>query len=168
MGEGQILNINNYQELFYKTPLGIFTATIDGRYIEVNNSFVHLLGYSSHNELLKLTDISNEIYAIEGERHQLVKQLQKENTVITRETYFKKKDNTKIPVRINLSIINQNNGEKCVVGIVENITSQVDGQKALEREKQTLFTLIENIPDYIYYKDVTGEILIANKSVRDH
>jgi PAS domain S-box-containing protein len=166
MSDGQILNIDNYRELFYKSPLGIFTSTMDGRYIEVNDSFVQLLGYSNHKELLKLTDISLEIYAIEGERIKLISHLEKDRTVITRETLFKKKDQSRIPVRINLSLIEQKNGEKYIVGIVENITTQVEGQKALEREKQTLFTLIENIPDYIYYKNAQGELLFANKSVR--
>ncbi|MBN2484488.1 MAG: PAS domain S-box protein [Bacteroidales bacterium] len=167
MDEGKSLNINNYRDLFYKSPLGIFTATIDGRYIEVNNSFVSLLGYSGRGEMLQLSDISHSVYAVEGEREQLVRLLQKEKQVITRNTHFLKKDHTRLPVRINLSLISQQGGEEYVVGIVEDISSQIRDQKALMREKQTLFTLIENIPDYIYFKDSVGEILIANKSVRD-
>lgn len=167
MGSIKSLNIENYRDLFYKSPLGVFTSTLKGRYIEVNDTFAHLLGYDNAENLLELLDISNEIYSIKGEREKLIKRLTNEHSIVTHETKFKKKDKTLIPVRINLNLIVGEKDEKFVVGIVEDISTQFNTQQAIIHEKQTLVTLIENLPDYIYFKDVQGTILIANKPVRE-
>ncbi len=167
MGGIKTLNIENYRDLFYKSPLGVFTSTLKGRYIEVNDTLAHLLGYDNAESLLELLDISNEIYSVKGERENLIKKLLDKNNIVTHETKFKKKDKTLIPVRINLNLIEGEKKEKFVVGLVEDISSQFNSQQAIIHEKQTLVTLIENLPDYIYFKDVQGTILIANKPVRE-
>ena len=161
------LNIHNYKDLFYKSSLGVFTSTIEGRYIETNDAFVHLLGYSDSNELLKLDDISSAIYSIEGERDKLIKELLEKNDIITHETSFNRKDKSQIPVRINLKLIDEENKEKLVIGLVEDISPHMSTQKQILREKQTLASLIENLPDYIYFKSSDGTILIANKPFRE-
>jgi PAS domain S-box-containing protein len=167
MDEAKSFHIEYYKDLFYKSPLGIFTATLNGRYIEVNDAFTSILGYSSSDELLSVKDISVNIYVNPGERERLIKSLQKEKKVITHETQFKKKNGDILPVRVNFSIIENSDKENFIVGLIEDISKQVDNQIELLREKKTLFTLIENIPDHIYYKDSNGNLLIANKSLRN-
>ncbi len=158
MDEAKSFHIEYYKDLFYKSPLGIFTATLKGRYIEVNDAFTSILGYSSSDELLGIQDISTNIYVNPDEREWLIKSLQKEKKVITHETQFKKKNGDILPVRVNFSIIENSDKENFIVGLIEDISVQVDNQIELLREKQTLFTLIESIPDYIYYKDSTGNL----------
>ena len=167
MSDIKPLHIENYKDLFYKSPLGIFTATLKGKYMEVNEAFAELLGYRDCDEMLLIEDISSSIYESRAERESLLKRLQKQKQVITHETRFRKKDNTYVPVRINLSIIDSIEGGSFVVGLVENISEHVENQRGLVREKQTLFTLIENIPDYIYYKDSEGNLQLANKALRN-
>lgn len=167
MDEVRPLHIEYYKDLFYKSPLGIFTSTVGGQYIEVNETLAHILGYDTSKELLEVKSISSTIFVNTGEREKLIKVLQKEKQVITHETQFRKKNDDILPVRINLSIIPGQDDESLIVGFVEDISDQINNQNELRREKQTLFTLIENIPDYIYYKDISGKILITNKSLRN-
>ncbi len=167
MSEIEPLHIENYKDLFYKSPLAIFTATLTGKYMEVNEVFTELLEYDDCNEMLLIDDISSSVYETRAERELLLKRLQKEKQVITHETRFKTKNGTFIPVRLNLSIIDGSDGASFIVGLVENISEHVDNQRRLVREKQTLFTLIENIPDYIYYKDGDGNLQLVNKALRN-
>ncbi len=167
MASENLKNIENYRELFIQSPLGIFTATLDGKYIEINETLSSILGYDSSEDLLSgIKDISSEIFAIKGDRDKIIKQLLEKQEILSHETKFKKKSGNLISVRINYNLI-KNQDETFVVGLVENITEEVNTKNELLKEKHTLQYLIEKIPDYIYLKDLTGKIQVANKSVRD-
>lgn len=161
------LNINNYKELIYNSPLGVFTSTLSGRFVEANDTLVSLLGYNHCDELLEIKNISEDIYIVPEERQELIDRLLSDNTRITHETKLKKKDHSHISVRINLNLILGDDGDKLIVGMIEDISSQINSQKAVVDEKQSLVNLIENLPDYIYFKDSKGDLLITNKPVRE-
>jgi PAS domain S-box-containing protein len=167
MSSGKSLNIENYYELFNSSPLGIFTASIKGVYIEVNDTLAQMLGYDSNEELLGLMDISTEIYALEGERDMIIKKLQSNKKILSHETSFKRKDGSLLAVKVSYNLIPKEKGKKYVVGLVEDITDQLSRKTEIINEKQTLQTLIEKIPDYIYLKNLEGEILIANSAVKN-
>ena len=166
MSETRTLNIEDYKELFYKSPLGIFTSTIEGCYIEVNEAFPRLLGYNK-GELLKLKDISTEIFNDKDERARLLERLIVEKKVVTHRTTFKKKNGKLIDIILNLKLIKEDENQSYVIGLVEDISNHVSSKQAILREKQTLLTLIENIPDFIYFKGTDGELLIVNKVLRE-
>ena len=47
---------HNYHTIFETAPVGIFRATPDGHYLEVNPFFAHMLGYASAQEMTGLAD----------------------------------------------------------------------------------------------------------------
>jgi len=51
-----------------------------------------------------------------------------------------------------------------LVGITRDINELIKTQKELEHERILLRTLIDNIPDYIYLKNIEGQFLIANNA----
>src|SRR5437868_14903607 len=50
-----------YRELFDNIQEGLFFSTPAGRFIEVNDAMVRMLGYSTRDELLQI-DIPSELY----------------------------------------------------------------------------------------------------------
>ena len=50
-----------YRELFDNIQEGLFFSTPDGRFIEVNDALVRMLGYASREELLQ-ADIRTQLY----------------------------------------------------------------------------------------------------------
>ena len=50
-----------YRELFDNIQEGLFFSTPGGRFIEVNDAMVRMLGYSSREELLQI-DIPTQLY----------------------------------------------------------------------------------------------------------
>src|SRR5437899_12857803 len=56
-----------YRELFDNIHEGLFFSTPEGRFVEVNDAFVRMLGYSSAEELLQ-ADILRDVYAEPGQR----------------------------------------------------------------------------------------------------
>ncbi|PKP13713.1 MAG: hypothetical protein CVU08_04150 [Bacteroidetes bacterium HGW-Bacteroidetes-3] len=58
-----------YQDLFNNSIDGIYKSTEEGKFIEVNASFVEMLGYDSKEELLNI-DIKSQLYFDASERDQ--------------------------------------------------------------------------------------------------
>jgi len=56
------------------------------------------------------------------------------------------------------------NGKKAILIIVRDITERKKSQDLLKTERNLLKTVIDNIPDPIYVKDLTGRMVIANTS----
>ena len=65
---------------------------------------------------------------------------------------------SKIPLR------NENNNIFGVLGTYEDITDKKKAEASLLQERKLLRTLIDNIPDAVYVKDLEGRKIIANKA----
>src|SRR5439155_5894419 len=58
-----------YRELFDNVQEGVFFSSPQGRFIEVNDALVRMLGYASKEELLKI-DIPTQLYVTPTDRIQ--------------------------------------------------------------------------------------------------
>lgn len=52
-------------------------------------------------------------------------------------------------------------------GVSNNITEMVEARESLERERNTLRTLLDSIPDSIYIRDRAGKYLVVNKALAE-
>jgi PAS domain S-box-containing protein len=66
----------------------------------------------------------------------------------------------------NIAEVVRNEEGKVVrlVGTVQDITERYFAEERIEWERNLLRTLIDNIPDYIYFKDREGRFIITNKA----
>src|SRR5580692_5811342 len=65
-----------YRELFDSIQEGLFFATPDGRFLDVNDAMVRMLGYGSREELLR-ADVSTHLYPVAAERERFFAVLSK-------------------------------------------------------------------------------------------
>ncbi len=161
-----LVDIEKYQSLFNNAPIGVFQATIEGKYREINNTFARLLGYKNTDEAINsVSDISRQIYADPSERKKLIKQIIQGKSVAQHETFFRKKDNSVFPVNLSLELIRNKQGKPLyIAGTVEDISERWKSVELLLQDRNQLRILIDNIPDYIYLKDTNGRFIIANKA----
>ncbi len=158
------LDLENYRAVFEEAPLGVFSATVEGKYEELNNAFAKMLGYKNAVDVLnKVKDISKEIYIKSDERKKLIELVKSHEGIIQHETHFKKADGSIFPVKISMKAIRNKNGvAKRIVGIVDDITERIRTKDELINERNQLRQLIDNIPDYIYFKNKDGKLVISN------
>ncbi len=166
--QNAILNaeIEKFHTYFDNAPLGIFRATLGGKYVEVNNTFARMLGFNSPDEVIKnVKDIGSEIYLSSSERKRIVRNLTKGGGSLKYDTFFRRKDGTIFPVRLYFKLSRENNGNTLFLsGIVEDITEQKNTEEYLLQERNQLKTLIDAIPDYIYLKDINGRFILSNQA----
>jgi PAS domain S-box-containing protein len=86
--------------------------------------------------------------------------------VINREEYVVDKQGQKRwLVTSKLPLHDENNQITGLIGIGRDVTEQKNAQELLERERNLLQTLIDNLPDYVYIKDIEGRFVVANMAI---
>jgi diguanylate cyclase (GGDEF)-like protein/PAS domain S-box-containing protein len=112
-----------FRSIFENSLDGIYQSTIEGKYIDVNNALVEMLGYKNKEELIS-KDIKKDIYYSEKDRPKFD---EREKLFITR---LKKKDGTMVWVEVSSSIVYEDSTPAYYEGVVRNI----DERKKAEEE----------------------------------
>ncbi len=89
-----------YRELFDNIQEGLFFSTPDGRFVEVNDALVRMLGYSSREELLQV-DVSAQVYSSPGVRERLTQFMQQHGALRNHEETLRRRDGSAVHVLIN-------------------------------------------------------------------
>src|SRR2546430_4243636 len=89
-----------YRELFDNIQEGLFFCSPDGRFIEVNEALVRMLGRSSRGELLHC-DPREEVFSSAEHHRELFNEMEHQGGLRNREAVLKRKDGSAVHVLIN-------------------------------------------------------------------
>ena len=103
-----------FRDLFENSLDGIYRSTLDGQYLEVNNSLVRILGYRNKKELLKIN--TKDLYCSPEDRPDF----NERDRVFG--TCLKKKDSSKIYVEISSRVLYEDGTPEYYEGIVRDKT----------------------------------------------
>lgn len=112
-----------FRSIFENSLDGIYQSTLYGKYIDVNNALVEMLGYENKEELIS-KDINKDIYYSEKDRPKFD---EREKLFITR---LKKKDGAVVWVEISSRVAYEDSTPAYYEGVVRNI----DERKKSEEE----------------------------------
>jgi two-component system cell cycle sensor histidine kinase/response regulator CckA len=112
-----------FRGLVEHATIGIARATREGRFLTVNPALIRMLGYRWAEELLRL-DMARDVYADPADWVRLMAQFARAD-VATAETEWKRRDGSRIAVRLNVRLIRGQAGEpEYFEGLVEDVTAQ--------------------------------------------
>jgi len=114
-----------FRKIFENSLDGIYQSTPEGKYIDVNNALVKMLGYSTKEELIS-KDIGKDIYYSEKDR------LRSNERGKLFKTRLKKKDGTIIWVEISPGVIAKGSNPVYYEGIVRNIDERIKAEKKIK------------------------------------
>lgn len=89
-----------YRTLFEQVQEGVFVSTPDGRVVDCNDAFVHLLGYDRRDEVLA-RDIAQSFYAHPSDRNVFLQKMSKHGVVKNFEVNLKRRDGSTVTVLEN-------------------------------------------------------------------
>jgi len=130
-----------YRDIFERAVEGIFQSTPDGKFLSVNPSFAHMLGYDSPEELISgIVDIAGQMYAHPEERVSFKDGLDEAgSTVMGFEQELRRKDGTTIWVSTNARAVRDSEGTILYYeGTSENITARKEAEETRARLEQQL------------------------------
>jgi PAS domain S-box-containing protein len=152
-----------YRELFDNIQEGIFFSTPQGRFVEVNDALVRMLGYESREEVLQL-DIPSQVYFSRHRREELASLLERQNGLRNQEEVLRRKDGTPIHVLINCFAVHDLNGQVLQYrGLMLDISGLHQSQTELQRERDFSDKVLNHTQSLILVTDTAGMITYANR-----
>jgi PAS domain S-box-containing protein len=91
---------SRYRSLVQSAVYGIYRSSVDGRFLDVNPALIHMLGYDSADEVVKL-DPQREVFVEPAEHERLLQEFQRTGCLDSAEVRWKRKDGSVITVRLS-------------------------------------------------------------------
>jgi PAS domain S-box-containing protein len=152
-----------YRELFDNIQEGLFFSTPEGRFIEVNDAMVAMLGYSSREELLQV-DIATQIYFSPEDRKRHLDAMENDGHLRNFEAKLRRKNGSPIYVLINAFGMYDNQGRLLQIrGLMLDVTGLHTYQSELQRERDFSGKILSNTQSLILVADTAGLISYANR-----
>src|SRR5215470_3966253 len=152
-----------YRELFDSIQEGLFFATPDGRFLDVNDAMVRMLGYGSRDELLR-NDVGSFLYPAPEARERILHELQAKGVVRNYEETLRRKDGTLLYTLQNITGVRDANGRIAQMrGLMLDVTEQKMFQAQLQRERDFNQKILNTTQSMILVLDTAGLISYANR-----
>jgi diguanylate cyclase (GGDEF)-like protein/PAS domain S-box-containing protein len=155
-----------YRALAGNLSYGICRCDLDGKFLEVNEAIVKMLGYDSKEELLGV-NLASELIQDPGRRAQLLGQSAPQGSADPIEIAWKRKDGTTLKVRFGGQEVN---GEKGELHSYEVIAEDVTKQRQLEDHlrQQAARDPLTGLSNYRHLAEVLGmEIKRSERTGRE-
>ena len=152
-----------YRELFNNIQEGIYVSTPQGRFVEVNDALVRILGYSTRDEVLQL-DIPTQVYFSPQRREELAEVLKREGGMRNHEEVLRRKDGSPVHVFMNCFAVRDTAGNILQNrGLMLDISGLRQSQIELHKERDFSSKILNHTQSLILVTDTEGVISYANR-----
>ena len=152
-----------YRELYDSIQEGLFFATPDGRFLDVNDAMVRMLGYASREELLR-DDVGSFLYPEPTARGRLLATMRKTGVLRNHEESLRRRDGTLLHTLQNITAVRDAHGKiKQFRGLMLDVTDQKTFQAQLQRERDFNQKILNATQSMILVLDTAGLISYANR-----
>jgi len=152
-----------YRELFDNIQEGLFFCSPDGRFVEVNDALVRMLGYEDREELLHC-DPRAQVFSTPERHEELFALMQRQGALRNHEEVLKHKNGGSVHVLINAFAVRDAHAN---VAQYRGLMLDVSGLKAyrseLQRERDFSGKILNNTQSLILVADTAGLISYANR-----
>ena len=152
-----------YRELFDNIQEGLFFCSPDGRFVEVNDALVRMLGYESRDGLLH-ADPRDAIFPVPERHREMFAALEREGMLRNREEVLRQRNGTPVHVLINAFAVKDAQGKVLQYrGLMLDVSGLRAYQSELQRERDFSGKILNNTQSLILVADTAGLISYANR-----
>jgi PAS domain S-box-containing protein len=156
-----------YRELFDSIQEGLFFATPDGRFIDVNDAMVRMLGYGTREDLLR-ADVGPYLYPATDSHERFLQALAERGVLRNYEETLRRKDGSLLHTLQNITAVRDARGRIVQIrGLMLDVTEQKTFQSQLQRERDFNQKILNTTQSMILVLDTAGLISYANKRCYD-
>ena len=144
--------------------IGIFIWDFDGRILEANEAFLHIVGYD-HEDLvagrIRWTDLTPPEWRDRDTR--LIQEHKVTGALQPFEKEYFRKDGSRVPVLIGVATFEE--GENQGVAFVLDLTERKRAEETLRASEHTLRQILETVPSLLWSTDPDGEVTYINQRI---
>ena len=159
--------LEDYKRIFKNSLDMVYLSTRDGRWVEVNQAGVDMLGYESKEQLLDIPDIGRESYFRATDRTMFQQEIEKKGFVKDYEVTFKKKDGSPVDVSITAQVRKEEDKITGYEGIIKDITEKKKQHDRDERQHRLTEAILELVPIAIFVVDKEHKVLYWNRACEE-
>ncbi|MCW4046672.1 MAG: PAS domain S-box protein [Candidatus Bathyarchaeota archaeon] len=148
-----------YRELINKMNENVWVIDFDGKFIDVNDAAVKVLGYSK-DELLRMGPADIDSNLTKEQILNIIRNMPADR-IQTFETLHTAKDGTKIPVEISSSLVTYQ-GKRAILSIARDITERRRLEDALRASEEMFRAISTFASDAILLLDKTDKVIYWN------
>jgi PAS domain S-box-containing protein len=153
-----------YRYIFENVQDTYYEASLDGLMLEISPS-VEILSKGQYSRKDLIGSKLESFYTSLDERQAFFTAIMKNGFVSDFELTMINRDGTEVRCAVSSKIVFNTKGEPVkICGNIRNISERKLAEEAVSRERRLLRTLIDNLPDTIYVKDLEGRKVLANPS----
>lgn len=163
------LSEEKFAKAFQASPYAIIISTIEeGRLIDVNDSFVRIMGFS-REEVIGRTSFELSLWTNPADRIELIKELDETGRVNSRQIIFQTRDARPLVVNLSSETIVVG-GRKCLMSVCEDITERRRAEERLRNLSGRLLQLQDEERRKLArdLHDATGQDLVALSGTLGH
>ncbi len=152
-----------YRSIFENAVEGIFQMSNDGKLVDMNPAFAHILGYESREDLTRnIRNFERDLQVNPAQRKEFMRMIIEENVVSGFEVELYRKDRSRVWVSLHASPVFDKSGKiSHIEGIVNDITEQHRIREELRISEKYLRTenirLRSNIKDRYKFDNIIGK-----------
>jgi len=152
-----------YRELFDNIQEGLFFATPEGQFLDVNDAMVRMLGYETREELLR-ADVSAHLYPTRAAKERLVRLIAERGALRNYEEILRRRDGSLLHTLQNISAVRDAQGRVVQIrGLMLDVTEQKTFQSQLQRERDFNQKILNTTQSMILVLDTAGLVSYANR-----
>ncbi|MDP9262939.1 MAG: PAS domain-containing protein, partial [Acidobacteriota bacterium] len=160
------LSEEKFAKAFRASPDAITITTLnEGRYIEINDSFLRLSGYA-REEVIGRTSLELNVWADPADRARLVEPIRRHEPVRDLEVKFRDKSGRTGPTLVSADYIDLA-GEACLLTVTRDLTPQKQKEGEVQRQQDFLRKVLDANPNLVFVKDWEGRFTLVNHAVAE-
>ena len=149
------------ETVFSVSPTGIFiTRLADGLYLEVNDAYLRLIGYSAE-ETIGRTSVGMNLWVNPGDRDKIVELVRAKDRVDSFETRLRRKTGEVVDLLVSALPL-ERGGETCILGTLTDITKRKRAEEALQQSEAFKQVILNSLPSHIAVLDHAGRVVSVN------
>jgi PAS domain S-box-containing protein len=153
-----------FRGVYEDTTIGLYRTTPDGRILMANPALIKMLGYGTF-EALASRNLEAGGYEPDYPRADFRRRLESAGEVVGLESAWKRADGSTVWVRESARMVRGSDGQpQYYDGTVEDITERRKAEETLRAEEFLMGTLMDSLPDSIYFKDAKSRFIRVNQA----
>ena len=145
-----------YRSLFERHVAGIFRNAVDGRILDCNDAYAHLLGYGSRWDLIGRNAF--EFFSDPALREEAIRELRERRSFSDRELCLRRRDGTPVWVSATTSLRwDVDSGADCLEGAMVDITRRKEAERQILH--QAHHDALTGLPNRTFFLERLGEAL---------